>query len=53
MIYILFELSITGWIYIIKVIKVIKVELDNAILYHYSLQEIRGIITPVKIKFVI
>jgi len=46
MIYILFELS-TGWIYIIKI------ELGNAILYHYFLQEIRAIITLIKIKFVI
>jgi len=46
MIYILFELS-TGWIYIIKV------ELDYAILYHYFLQEIRAIITLIKIKYVI
>jgi len=31
----------------------IEVELDNAILYHYFLQEIRAIITSIKIKFVI
>jgi len=46
MIYILFELS-TVWIYIIKA------ELGNAILYHYFLQEIRAIITSIKIKVVI
>jgi len=41
MIYILFELNI------------IKVELGNAILYHYFLQEIKAIITSIKIKLVI
>jgi len=47
MIYILFELSTTGWIYYIKI------ELGNTILYHYFLQKIRAIMTLVKIKFVI
>jgi len=40
-------------IYILVELSIIKNELDNAILYHYFLEEIRAIITSIKIKFVI